>query len=256
MTARTVNVAADGRRRHRVRVDWGPELLRAARFGGRFALGAPLGPTTLRASRFERSGPLTPVVVFLHEGLGSLSMWKDFPAQLCGALGMRGLVYSRPGYGKSTPRASGERWAVDFMQRQASDVLPALLAALDVPPRPWLFGHSDGASIALLFAATFPDAPAGVVALAPHLFVEDLCVTSIEAARSAYRSPACARGSRAIMTTRIPRSSAGTTSGSIPLFARGTSSARCNASVAPCSRSRARTTNMERWRRWTGSRKT
>ncbi|MET0204551.1 MAG: alpha/beta hydrolase [Casimicrobiaceae bacterium] len=157
MTARTVNVAAGGRR------------------------------ADIECAWIE-AGPAQPVLVFLHEGLGSLSMWKDFPAELCAALGMRGLVYSRPGYGKSTPRASGERWPVDFMQRQASEVLPALLAALDVPPRSWLFGHSDGASIALLFAAAFPDAPAGVVALAPHLFVEDLSVKSIEATRSAYRS--------------------------------------------------------------------
>ena len=134
------------------------------------------------------AGPAHPVVVFLHEGLGSLSMWKDFPARLCGALGMRGLVYSRPGYGQSTPRANGERWPVGFMHREASEVLPALLAALEVPQQSWLFGHSDGASIALLYAAAFTDAPAGVIALAPHLFVEDVSVRSIEATRSAYLS--------------------------------------------------------------------
>ncbi len=132
------------------------------------------------------AGASRPVVVFLHEGLGSVAMWKDFPARLCGALGMRGLVYSRPGYGGSTARASAERWPVGFMHEQATQVLPALLAALDVPAHPWLFGHSDGGSIALLYAAAFPDAPAGVVAVAPHLFVEDLSVRSIEAARDAY----------------------------------------------------------------------
>ncbi|MFO1306686.1 MAG: alpha/beta hydrolase [Burkholderiales bacterium] len=127
-----------------------------------------------------------PTVVFLHEGLGSVSMWRDFPARLCEALGMRGLVYSRPGYGRSTPRAAGERWRVDFMHVQAREVLPALLEALRVPPHPWLFGHSDGASIALIYAATFPAVPAGVVALAPHLFVEDVSVASIEAIRKTY----------------------------------------------------------------------
>jgi pimeloyl-ACP methyl ester carboxylesterase len=132
------------------------------------------------------AGPARPVVVFLHEGLGSVAMWKDFPERLCGALGLRGLVYSRPGYGRSTARAHGERWPVDFMHRQATQLLPALLSALDVPAHPWLFGHSDGASIALLYAAAFPDAPAGVVALAPHLFVEEVSVRSIEAARQAY----------------------------------------------------------------------
>lgn len=127
-------------------------------------------------------------IVFLHEGLGSLAMWKDFPARLCDALGMRGLVYSRPGYGASTPRAAGERWGVDFMHTQAIDLLPALLEALGLaaPTHPWLFGHSDGASIALLLAAAHPEVPAGVIALAPHLFVEDVAVRSIEATRGAY----------------------------------------------------------------------
>lgn len=128
-----------------------------------------------------------PVVVFLHEGLGSVAMWRDFPARLCAALGTRGLVYSRPGYGRSTPRAPGERWAPDFMHRQAQELLPALRAALGLDAAPvWLFGHSDGASIALLHAARFPAGVAGVIALAPHLFVEDLSLRSIAAARQAY----------------------------------------------------------------------
>ncbi|MEY4420616.1 MAG: hypothetical protein RLZZ498_1212, partial [Pseudomonadota bacterium] len=99
----------------------------------------------------DRAG--APLVVFLHEGLGSLAMWKDFPQQLCDALKVRGLVYSRPGYGQSTPRAADEHWAPDFMHRQAHEVLPALLNALQVTEAPWLFGHSDGGSIALLYAA-------------------------------------------------------------------------------------------------------
>jgi len=129
-----------------------------------------------------------PVLVFLHEGLGSLSMWRGFPEALCAATRTRGLVYSRPGYGRSTPRDAREKWPVDFMHFQARSVLPELLAALRVPPRPWMFGHSDGASIALLYASAFPDAPAGVVAAAPHLFVEDVSVRSIEAARAAYEA--------------------------------------------------------------------
>jgi pimeloyl-ACP methyl ester carboxylesterase len=124
-----------------------------------------------------------PVVVFLHEGLGSVAMWKDFPARLCSEHGLRGLVYSRYGYGRSTPKPADEMWAADFMQRQALEVLPTLFAALRIE-RPWLFGHSDGASIALLYAARFP--AAGVVAVAPHLFVEDISIASIEAARTAY----------------------------------------------------------------------
>jgi pimeloyl-ACP methyl ester carboxylesterase len=133
----------------------------------------------------ERS--TAPLVVFLHEGLGSLSMWKDFPQRLCDAAGVRGLVYSRPGYGRSTPRAAEEAWDLDFMHRQAHEVLPALLQALDVKQRPWLFGHSDGGSIALLYAAKFSAQTKGVVVLAPHILVEDLSVRSIAKARTAYQ---------------------------------------------------------------------
>jgi pimeloyl-ACP methyl ester carboxylesterase len=130
-----------------------------------------------------------PLMVFLHEGLGSLAMWKDFPQRLCTALGCRGLVYSRPGYGRSTPRAAEEAWHLDFMHRQAHEVLPALLRALCIDPvqdKPWLFGHSDGASIALLYAARFTNAAAGIVVVAPHILVEDLSVASIARAREAY----------------------------------------------------------------------
>ena len=110
--------------------------------------------------------PRAPLVVFLHEGLGSLAMWRDFPQRLCAAAGCRGLVYSRPGYGRSTPRAAEEAWDLDFMHRQAHEVLPALLAALgvDAAAKPvWLFGHSDGGSIALLFAAHLPAQAAGAI---------------------------------------------------------------------------------------------
>ena len=132
-----------------------------------------------------------PLLVFLHEGLGSASMWKDYPARLCDAGRLRGLVYSRTGYGRSTPRAPGERWATDYMHVQAREVLPAFLAAVGVDAAadpPWLFGHSDGASIALIYAATYPDRLAGLVVLAPHIFVEDLSVRSIEQAKYAYQT--------------------------------------------------------------------
>ena len=126
-----------------------------------------------------------PPVVFLHEGLGSLAMWKDFPSSLCSDHGLRGLVFSRYGYGQSTPKPADEHWTPDFMRAQAHDVLPMLLAHLNIA-RPWLFGHSDGASIALLYAAAYPARVAGAVVLAPHIVVEDLAVTSIAKAREAY----------------------------------------------------------------------
>lgn len=130
-----------------------------------------------------------PLLVFLHEGLGSLAMWKDFPQRLCAELGCRGLVYSRPGYGRSTPRAAGESWGVDFMHLQARELLPLLLRALAIDTRaapPWLFGHSDGASIALLYAAFFPGRIGGLILLAPHITVEAICIDSIERARRDY----------------------------------------------------------------------
>ena len=129
-----------------------------------------------------------PLLVFLHEGLGSLAMWKDFPSRLCAAAGCRGLVYSRPGYGRSSPRGPDEAWGVDFMHQQAQQLLPALLHRLGVHQRYWLFGHSDGGSISLLHAAAYPQAVQGAIVVAPHILVEDLSLASIEQARLAYQS--------------------------------------------------------------------
>lgn len=133
-----------------------------------------------------------PLAVFLHEGLGSIAMWRDWPLSLCERLGMRGLVYSRPGYGLSTPRAHGIKWPVDFMTAQARDILPALLDALDISAqerkRMWLIGHSDGGSITLLYAALHPEELAGAVAIAPHVFVEDISVKSIGQTRQLYET--------------------------------------------------------------------
>jgi pimeloyl-ACP methyl ester carboxylesterase len=126
-----------------------------------------------------------PVVVFLHEGLGSMSMWRDFPQRFCTAHGFAGLVFSRYGYGRSTPRPQQERLAPTYLHRQALEALPAFLAALDVK-QPWLFGHSDGGSIALLYAAHFPRQVSGIAVMAPHIFVEDITIAGIRAAREAY----------------------------------------------------------------------
>ena len=116
-------------------------------------------------------------------------MWRDFPQRVCEAAGCRGLVYSRPGYGRSTPRPAEEALNRDFMHRQAQEVLPALLDALGIDAtadKPWLLGHSDGGSIALLYAAHFPQRTAGAIVLAPHILVEDVSVSSIAKARTAY----------------------------------------------------------------------
>ncbi len=146
-------------------------------------------PVRIEHQWINREQQGAPLMIFLHEGLGSLAMWKDFPQRLCAALGCRGLVYSRPGYGRSTPRAPEEAWELDFMHRQAHEVLPSLLRALHIDTatdKPWLFGHSDGASIALLVAARCTDQVAGAVVVAPHILVEDISVHSIGLARQAY----------------------------------------------------------------------
>lgn len=129
----------------------------------------------------EYSGRQT--IVMLHEGLGSVSMWRDFPHALAQRTRCRILVYSRHGYGQSA-RLQSPR-AVSYLHDEAFIVLPELLVRLGVR-EPILFGHSDGGSIALLHAARFPTA--GVVAMAAHVFVEEISVTSIAAAKVAYQT--------------------------------------------------------------------
>lgn len=133
--------------------------------------------------------PSAPLWVFLHEGLGSVAMWSAFAQRLCQRLGARGLVYSRPGYGRSSPRPPTQKWAPDYMHQQAHSLLPALLAALAIDPKRqpvWLLGHSDGASIALLYAAQSGATLRGLVAMAPHVFVEPVALQRIAAARRHY----------------------------------------------------------------------
>jgi pimeloyl-ACP methyl ester carboxylesterase len=127
--------------------------------------------------------PGAPTLVFLHEGLGSVALWKDFPDRVVQASGCPALVYSRYGYGRSEKLS--ERRPVDYMHREALDVLPELLAALSIV-NPVLVGHSDGASIALIHAGTGTWPVRGLVLMAPHVFVEDLTVRSIEAAKVAF----------------------------------------------------------------------
>lgn len=122
-----------------------------------------------------------PTLVFLHEGLGSAALWRDFPDTVAHRTGARALIYSRFGYGGSDGLLA--RREPNFMHTEALQVLPELLRHLGVA-RPLLIGHSDGASIALIYAAANP--AAGVAVLAPHVFVEDVCVESIARIRARY----------------------------------------------------------------------
>lgn len=128
--------------------------------------------------------PTQPTIVLLHEGLGSVSMWRDFPDKLAAATGAPVFLYSRAGYGKSAP--SPLPWPTRYMHREALDVLPKVLAAAGIGDHV-LLGHSDGGSIALIYAggAARPSFK-GAVTMAAHAFNEEVCVKSIAMARDAY----------------------------------------------------------------------
>jgi pimeloyl-ACP methyl ester carboxylesterase len=121
----------------------------------------------------------------LHEGLGSLSLWKDFPEHLAAATGCRVLVYSRHGYGGSSILSAPRD--PHYMHDEARVWLPQILRRLEVRG-PVLFGHSDGASIALIHAAQPSAQLSGLILLAPHVRVEDLTVASIAKARAAFET--------------------------------------------------------------------
>ncbi|MDH5760960.1 MAG: alpha/beta hydrolase [Gemmatimonadota bacterium] len=139
--------------------------------------------TQLEVRRFGPPPADSPPIVFLHEGLGSAGLWRDYPARLCEALGRSGLAYSRVGYGASEPVRRPR--TVSFMHTEAHEVLPVLLDAAGLS-RVDLYGHSDGASIALLFASRHPRRARSLVLEAPHVFVEDVTTTSIARINDAY----------------------------------------------------------------------
>lgn len=127
-----------------------------------------------------------PVIVMLHEGLGSAGLWGDFPDRLQAATGLGVLAYSRAGYGAST-RVKLPR-PLDYMHVEALDVLPKLLDMIGFR-RGLLLGHSDGASIAAIYAGAHQDHRIqGVVLIAPHFIVEDISVASIAEIRTAYET--------------------------------------------------------------------
>ncbi|MFI5116784.1 MAG: alpha/beta fold hydrolase [Terriglobales bacterium] len=131
-----------------------------------------------------------PTIVMLHEGLGSVALWKDFPQRLASRTGCGILVYSRYGHGNSDKLL--EKRPVEFMHHEGEEVLPELLDKLSIA-KPILLGHSDGGSIALIFAGKYSDRPRALILEAPHVFVEDLSVASITEAKVAY------------LTTDLPR---------------------------------------------------
>jgi pimeloyl-ACP methyl ester carboxylesterase len=127
----------------------------------------------------------SPALVFLHQGLGSIRQWRDFPAKVAEATGCRALVYDRYGYGQSDVLAEPRR-TVRFMHDEGLNALPEILSSLSVE-NPILVGHSDGASISLIHAGA-GHAVRGVVAMAPHVFIEPVCLSSIRKATQTLES--------------------------------------------------------------------
>ncbi len=125
-----------------------------------------------------------PTLVFLHEGLGSVSMWKDFPEKLADITGLNGFVYSRQSYGKSS--LLEEARDANYLHHEALEVLPRVLEKAKIS-KPVLVGHSDGASIALIYAAaSHLSSPKALILMAAHVFNETLSVQSIRLAKQAY----------------------------------------------------------------------
>ena len=139
----------------------------------------------LETTRIEPQSAAQPTLVLLHEGLGSIALWKDFPAQLASRTGCGVLVYSRYGHGQSDKLM--EKRPVRFMHREGEVVLPELLDKLGIE-RPVLIGHSDGGSISLIFAGKYPSAVSGLILEAPHVFVEGLSISSIAQAKVTYET--------------------------------------------------------------------
>lgn len=150
---------------------------------------APAGTLNVGAStlEFRLSGPSpkdAPTLVLLHEGLGSAAQWGDVPERLAAATGAGVFAYSRAGYGASSPARLPR--GTDYMHREALEVLPRVLDSIGFR-RGILIGHSDGASIATIYAGGVQDHRVrGLALIAPHFVVEDVAITSIAAARTAY----------------------------------------------------------------------
>lgn len=135
--------------------------------------------------RIEVARASRPTLVFLHEGLGSVAMWRDFPGRVAHATNCNAVVYSRYGYGRSDPLAAPR--LPGYMHDEAQVALPKLLDRLSID-FPILVGHSDGGSIALIHAGSGVRPVAGVVTLAAHVLVEDISIASIAAAKVAYET--------------------------------------------------------------------
>jgi len=137
----------------------------------------------VRRIDWPTQGRVNKAIVYLHEGLGSVAGWQQFPDQLCASCSLPGLVYSRQGYGQSDPLPQCSPLTPDFLHLAATVELDQLLCDNDIDEA-ILLGHSDGASIAIIYAGqkqAMKARVASVIAIAPHLFIEPICIDAIEA---------------------------------------------------------------------------
>jgi pimeloyl-ACP methyl ester carboxylesterase len=143
-----------------------------------------LGDIRLEYRMIGRRPDEAPTIVMLHEGLGCVGLWNEFPDKLAAATGAGVFVYSRAGYGRSSPSVLPR--PITFMHDEAKEVLPRLLDAVGFR-RGLLLGHSDGASIATIYAGSVQDHRVrGLILIAPHFFVEDICLDAIARAKETY----------------------------------------------------------------------
>jgi len=137
----------------------------------------------IAVERIDVGGRMRPPLVFLHEALGCIDMWKGFPARLCQASGLNGIVYDRQGHGRSSPMH--EKRPLDYLETEIRDTMPAVLDALGITKAAF-FGHSDGGTMALLMAAQHPERVSCCVTEAAHVFVEEETRAGIQKAVKAY----------------------------------------------------------------------
>lgn len=126
------------------------------------------------------------VVLFLHEALGSIGQWKQFPQELCDKLGLEGIVYERQGHGKSSPFTQSRK--ADYLHKYALEELPEFIEAVIPDKKILLVGHSDGGTIALLYASEHAENIAGIVTMAAHVINEPETVAGIDPAVKAYQN--------------------------------------------------------------------
>jgi len=172
-----------------------------------------------------------PTLVFLHEGLGCIEMWRDFPEILCESAGCYGLIYDRKGYGGSE-KYDGP-WPVNYLRIESLLYLPALLQACSID-NAVLVGHSDGGTIALITAASHGNPVRGIITEAAHIFVEKITIEGIHKTVQAFETTSLKKN-LPDTTKKIRKQffTAGPTGGCHPNFATGTSKKNFIASPVP-----------------------